>query len=402
MSHLLNIRGSAGFDDSISSIQHHSYNPYTTSYNNCDEIRIVVQQQDLYLFPHDSYLYIEGKFDVDAASADKERPDIINNGISFTFDEIRYELNGFEIDKCKNTGITSLIKGYLSFEPNDMFRMEIAGWEVDDYQKANAGVFNYCIPLKNLFGFAEDYKNIIMNAKHELILIRSRSDVNAFHGTHDNVKFNISKIQWRVPHVQVSDAEKLKLLKFIDKKQTIQMVYRSWELYEHPMLPANDKHIWAVKTSTQVNTPRFVVFGFQTNRNNRIDVDKSKFDHCELSDLKIYLNSVCYPYESLNVDFTKNQYAVLYDMYSKFQESYYHDKIQSFPLFTYKTYKSSAPLVVIDCSRQPEALKRSTIDLRIEFQTKQNIPAQTSAYCMIIHDNVLFYSPYTGIVNRMD
>lgn len=113
MSHLLNIRGSAGFDDSISSIQHHSYNPYTTSYNNCDEIRIVVQQQDLYLFPHDSYLYIEGKFDVDAASADKERPDIINNGISFTFDEIRYELNGFEIDKCKNTGITSLIKGYL-------------------------------------------------------------------------------------------------------------------------------------------------------------------------------------------------------------------------------------------------------------------------------------------------
>lgn len=401
MTNMLNIQGSVSYDDTITSIQHHSYNPYTTSYNNCDEIRIAIQQQDLYLLPSQSYLYVEGKIERDE-KANKElvAPNIINSSVAFLFDEIRYELNGFEIDKCKNVGISSLIKGYLSFEPHDMYKMEIAGWEMD-FVKEAMGDFNYCIPLKNIFGFAEDYRSIIMNAKHELIINRSRTDINALNGENDVVKFTINKIQWRIPHVQVSDVEKLRLLKYLDKKQPIQLIYRTWELYEHPTLPTNDKHIWSVKTSSQVNTPRYIIIAFQTNRNNNIKADKSVFDHCELRDVKVYLNSISYPYENLNIDFVKNQYAVLYEMYSRFQESYYHDKLRSSPLITFGNYKSIAPLIVIDCSRQNEAIKKSIIDIRIEIQTKVNIPAQTTAYCMIIHDNILLYNPYSGIVNRM-
>lgn len=355
----------------------------------------------MYLLPHDSYIYIEGKIEKDASAKTEDQcPVLSNNAPAFLFDEIRYELNGFEIDKCKNVGITTAMKGYVSFEPNDLKKLEIAGW-VTNTKPTVPGCVNYCIPLKILFGFAEDYQNIIINAKHELILIRSRSDTNAFHGDNNILKFTLNKVQWRIPHIQVSDSEKLNLLRFIEQKKSIQLTYRSWEIYEHPALPENDKNIWSVKTSSQINTPRYIIIGFQTNRNNQIKADKSIFDHCQISDLKVFLNSVCYPYESLNLDFDKNQYAVLYDMYTRFQECYYHDKLHAQPLLSFADFKSTAPLIVIDCSRQNDSLKKSVVDIRIEMQTKQYIPPQTTAYCLIVHDNMLLYNPYTNSVNRI-
>lgn len=216
----LDVKNTPTSDDSITSIQYHAYNPYTTSFNNSDEIRIAIQQQDLYVLPHESVIYIEGKSQITAVNGQNEDNEVnfINNAAAFLFDEIRYELNNFEIDRCKNVGITSTMKGYVSFGSTDLKQLKIAGWDMNESADGN---FNFCIPLKTLFGFAEDYKNIIINAKHELILMRSRSDVNMFKGTNDRAKFTINKIQWKMPHIQVSDAEKLKLLKHIEHKKPI-------------------------------------------------------------------------------------------------------------------------------------------------------------------------------------
>lgn len=400
MQNILNIRNVPVNDDSISSIQYHTYNPYTTTYKNSDEIRIAIQQQDLYVLPHESFLYIEGV--VKKTQNIEKDSCLINNAAAHLFDEIRYELNNFEVDRCKNVGISSTMKGYVSFTSRDMTHMEIASWNVIKPGKATVdGTYSYCIPLKSIFGFAEDYRNVIINAKHELVLMRSRSDMNLFCGDIDNIKFELNKIQWRMPHVQVSDSEKLKLLKYIEQKQPISMNFRSWELYEYPTLPQTDRHIWAVKTSTQLQKPRYIVIGFQTERNNKIAKDISHFDTCGLTDLKVFLNSECYPYENLNINFDKNQYTILYDMYCKFQESYYcRDKAICQPLLDFQTFKSNAPLVVIDCSRQNEIIKNGVVDIRIVMQLSKNFAANTTAYCLIIHDNIITYNPYTNIVNR--
>jgi len=37
-----------------------------------------------------------------------------NNCVAFIFDEIRYELNGVEIDRNRNVGITSTLKNYVT------------------------------------------------------------------------------------------------------------------------------------------------------------------------------------------------------------------------------------------------------------------------------------------------
>lgn len=205
---------------------------------------------------------------------------------------------------------------------------------------------------------------------------------------------------WKVPHVQVSDNAKLMLLKNIERAHPISLGFRSWDLYEYPVLPTADKHTWSVKTSNHLNKPRYAIIGFQTNRNNDITKDSSVFDHCDISDVKLHLNSDSYPYESMNLNFQTDLFAQAYINYIKFKKSYYHGSTSCSPYHDYFEFKKTSPIFVIDCSRQNDAIKTSMVDIRLEISARKTFPANTSAYCLIIHDNIITYNPYTNIVCR--
>jgi len=49
----------------------------------------------------------------------------------------------------------------------------------------------------------------------------------------------------------------------------------------------------------------------------------SRFDHCKLNNVKLYLNSECYPDNDMNLDFDKNRWSILYYMYARFYKNYY-------------------------------------------------------------------------------
>lgn len=67
----------------------------------------------------------------------------------------------------------------------------------------------------------------------------------------EQVKISITKIKWLLPNVRLSDARKIKLLKYIEKDPLISINFRAWELYEYPLLPTTANHVWTVKTSTR-------------------------------------------------------------------------------------------------------------------------------------------------------
>jgi len=54
------------------------------------------------------------------------------------------------------------------------------------------------------------------------------------------------------------------------------------------------------------------------------------------------------------------------------------------------------PVIVVDVTHQNEQVKMGPIDIRVQFKTSKNIPKNTSAYCLLIHDRVLSYTPLTG------
>ena len=113
-----------------------------------------------------------------------------------------------------------------------------------------------------LLGFCEDYKRVVINARHELILIRARNDYSSLYASADTSEIDIElfKIQWRMPHVLLNEVNKLSLLRTLESGRYLTMSFRSWDLYEFPLLQNTTKHSWTVKTSTQLEKPRYVIF----------------------------------------------------------------------------------------------------------------------------------------------
>ncbi|XP_020298281.1 uncharacterized protein LOC109862612, partial [Pseudomyrmex gracilis] len=262
-----------------------------------------------------------------------------------------------------------------------------AGWNLSTNK--DAGEFNFCVPFRTLLGFCEDYKRVVINARHELILIRLRNDNNSvFASANSGPTVELHKVQWRMPHVVLNDVNKLKLLRTLESGQYLTMGFRSWDLYEYPLLQSTTSHSWAVKAATQLEKPRYIIFALQTGQKNVVSHDCSRFDHCNLSNVELFLNSDFYPYDDLNLDFGKERYAILYDIYIKFRRSYYGcDEDEA--LLTLDKFIYCGPLVVIDCLRQNKTVKSATVDVRIKFNCEENVPTDTTAYCLIIHDRIV-------------
>ncbi|KAL6256613.1 hypothetical protein P5V15_012724 [Pogonomyrmex californicus] len=128
--------------------------------------------------------------------------------------------------------------------------------------------------------------------------------------------------------------------------------------------------------------------------------DTSRFDDCNLTNVKLYLNSECYPYDDMHLYFDKNRWSVLYETYARFCKGYYGYEYLE-PSLTVTSFLHNGPFVIIDCSRQNESVKSATVDVRLEFETKENVPMNTTAYCLIIHDRVVHYNPLTNVVRKI-
>lgn len=405
MSSILNVREKSINDDNIIKKDYHTYGPYIHSFKNNDEIRISIQNQDLYVLPSESYIYIEGKIIV--RGRNNQDITLRNNCFAYMFDEVRYELNGIEVDRTRYLGTTTTIKTFASINRDENQILKIAGWSYssnDSYSfevqtlpitenenRESTKLFSFYVPLKHLLGFAEDYNKIILNSKHELILIRSSTDENIILplSSTNNIKVLITNLSWRIPHIILSDNAKLKMMKIIRDATPLPITFRSWDCHFNPTFGGGKKHQWSVKFTSHQERPRFIIIVFEHDK---------KFKHCNLSNLKVHLNSVTYPYDDLNLKFDDERFIILYDMYCKFQESYYMKEPQ--PLLSINEFKEN-PLIIVDVSHQNESIVNGPIDIRIEFDTDKVIPNDTLTYCLCIHDKIMEYVPLSGIVKKM-
>ncbi|XP_060854907.1 uncharacterized protein LOC132932538 [Metopolophium dirhodum] len=377
-------------DCKITQKSYHSFTPYSStalSYN--EEIRINVQNMDSYTLPCDSYIFIEGKINKPSDAVGEVR--FSNNGLAFLFYELRYEINEIEIQKLKSPGVASCLKAYCSYTPNDLKTLDNVAWDsaMDSEDNKNFmtnNIFSGCIPLKHVFGFCEDYKKILLNCNQQLILNRASTDLGAIHVVGEGATAAVDK----------------------NKKNTIELTkvenanYQSetWDLCEYPVLPRNTSHSWTVKSSSLLEKPRFVLFGQQTDRKKNIGNDAGRFDHCQLKNLKVHLNSEVYPYEDFRADFKNNTTSILYKAYTDIQKSYY-ERDNCEPLLSKHIFQNYVPIVVVDLPYRNDNVKSSTVDLRIDFETETVIPEKTSAYCLIVHDQIITYNPFSGDVRKL-
>ncbi|VVC42803.1 Hypothetical protein CINCED_3A005128 [Cinara cedri] len=198
----LNVREGYVDDCSITGMQYHSFLSYSSTAMSCnDEIKISIQNMDAYTLPCESYIFIEGKVIKPSTPGLLRSVNFSNNGLAFLFSEIRYEVNGTEIQKLKTPGIASCLKSYCSYSHRDLYELQNASWDIDMDVNHNkefmpGDKFSACLPLKCLFGFCEDYKKILLNCNQQLILNRASTDHDALRvtGGGTNTNTNLKKL----------------------------------------------------------------------------------------------------------------------------------------------------------------------------------------------------------------
>ena len=104
MNSMLDIQKETQVDNSIQSYKRFSYLPISgTNLNNANPIVIWVENSDNYFRPSDSEIEIEGtvtKADNTHYKKDASKLALVNNGLMFLFDNIKYEFSS--IDRAYN------------------------------------------------------------------------------------------------------------------------------------------------------------------------------------------------------------------------------------------------------------------------------------------------------------
>ncbi|XP_049944178.1 uncharacterized protein LOC126425250 [Schistocerca serialis cubense] len=165
---MYNIRGKILVDGSVTRLQYHKYKPFgQPAFAPNDYISLVILSENTYLLPSVSRLCIERRLLNAEGQGKSSDTELTKNCALYLFSDIQYRLNNQIIDHVRNPGIATLMKGYVSFTACEANALQNAGWgTIDDLKKLvdGDGRFNFCIPLKMILGFAEDYKKNTLNS----------------------------------------------------------------------------------------------------------------------------------------------------------------------------------------------------------------------------------------------
>lgn len=373
--------------------------PKVSTFNNSDEISLVIDKGDLITATFNSTLYLEGTFTV---KEEGKTFTLTHNAPLCLFEEIRFLLGDQIIETCRLPGINSAIKGVVSYSPAQSKALTKTGWhplgenlQISPDKKS----FSASIPLSHILGFAEGHQKDIINMRQELVLVRAKSDLNCYSSADTDVTITLSKVVWKVPHVIPNDEEKLKLYHGISQNVWIPIAFHERNLNIYPGLPQSKNVVWSVRSNTGFQRPQWVLCAFQVNKNNNRAASATAFDDVSLQNLAVYLNERRYPYEQQNYDFDKNRYMSAYDEYLDFSSTYY-GKREAGPLLDYAEYKK-CPIFVVNLTKQNESIQNIVLNVKLDIESRKDIPANTTAYCLILHDVVVEYQPFTGLIRKL-
>ena len=424
MNSMLQIDEETQVDDSIQSYKRFAYLPISgTNLNNANPIVIRVENSDNYFRPCDSEIEFEGKV-VKADGTDYKKAEakltLINNGLMYLFDNIKYELSSTEIESVYQPGQATTMFGLLTknlnfndsgglnslWLPDDddgtakadnggyetrrklLFSNNVVAVTAED---PNSGSFRFSVKLEDIFGFATDYRRVMYGFVHTLTLVRNVNHNDAMFGEADAAagKVEFSKISWILPNVEPSQVANYELVKLINEQRTLSIDFRVRQCMT-TVVPQSDTFLWRLGIRTSPEKPRFLVLGFQTDREGSLAKNLGLFDNCQLQNAYVLMNNRRYPAMDYNANFPKNHYNKLYRDFYQFMEKFYgiSDSVTSTSVDPV-AYKHLFPLFVFDVTRQSERIQQAVIDITIQCYFGENVAAKTKAYCLMISDRRL-------------
>ena len=437
MADILQITEDIPVDDSIYDYEYKEYNPIVGTDLNRGSIVLTIESQDIYTHPAESFLVIEGELRrraraVDGAVqyyANDAVVTLINNAMMYLFSDVRFHLASHEIEVLQNPGHATTILGLLKYPDdfNKSFGMnqlwvkdentgaaEIRPAQAATYNNGfkirrdyiitspnTNGKFSFKIPLKHFLGFCEDYKKILYGMQQKLTLTRTNDNNAIFRTGADEGEVYLERIRWFMPHVIPSDAYRLQLDKIIEKKEKIPVGYRMLQCDSSQVPATSTNFTWRLGVKSSPDIPRFIIVGFQTDKNNSQAFNPAIFDNLNVRNIYVTLNAKRYPDTDYDNDFTENHFSRLYGDAALFRKKFYNmDELVSNCGINPQEYKTIYPLFVFDVTKQSEKLKTSVSDIHIKASFGNNPGINTMAYAVIISDRLFhFVSDGSKITN---
>ena len=419
-------------DETTEEYEYFEYSPdseTSESLNGVREIRFNIDALSTFIHPHKSFLYFEGQIlNVNGGMyTDIENVTLANDGIMHLFSEMKYTINGQPIEDILNPAISSIMLGMLRY-PDDFSKSKGLNqcWFKDSAQgglnndnvgrlarkelffntlrNAYKGKFSFCIPLKHIFGFCDDYDKVMYGVNHGLSLFR-KGDSTAIHRPNNylnnananvaipNAKVVLNKVKWCMPHVKPSLEIYNGLTEKIGKGENVKIGFKSRKVDEKIVDSRNWS--WRVAVTSGNETPRFLILGFQTgNKNLQNGIGDSKqanpsvFDHCSVKQIQVKMLGRLYPSQAEILDFPANQYAKAYNNAARFRELFdgTPELFSHFGIYPID-FKTLYPLFVFNVSNQIPKTISSVVEVVFNVQFAE-APGDTTAYCLTISDKI--------------
>ena len=138
--------------------------------------------------------------------------------------------------------------------------------------------------------------------------------------------------------------------------------------------------------------PRWIIVGFQTEKSGDQTKNPAVFDHVNVKNMYVMLNSTRFPAVDYNLSFTNQQFSRAYGDASMFGVRYFGmDELITTSSISPIDYKKLYPLFVFDVSKQSEKLKTSVVDVQIRTNFNVAVPADTQAYAVVLSDKLLAF-----------
>ena len=194
-----------------------------------------------------------------------------------------------------------------------------------------------------------------------------------------------------MPHVTPADKYKMELYKIIERKEKLPVGYRMLQCDSASVPRESTSFSWRLSVKSSPEVPRFIIVGFQTNKNNDQLTNPSIFNNVNVSNIYVMLNSMRYPTTDYNISFLSQKYSRVYGDAAEFRSKFFNmDELISNPNFTPLEYKNLYPLFLFDVSKQSETLKYSTTDIQIKIHFSAGINNDnTQVYAVIISDRLI-------------
>ncbi len=225
----------------------HAYRPFTDAYNSNDTVRISIQNNDGYTVPGDSVLVIEGKAVKTAAPAAATPSRFVTNAFAHLFADVRYEMENIEVDRVRQPGISTTMKGLASYTMEERETMGYAAWLRTSDESTLGHLINTSTGASSAriktLGVAEDHRDLVTGVKQDLVLTRASHDNDALRSSEaaDAVtpsSIIITKIEWHMPRIRVNAQSHLRIQNLILKQVPLPVEHIAWDLLTFPNVPA--------------------------------------------------------------------------------------------------------------------------------------------------------------------